>query len=70
MLGHKNSLQMIFRSGNGGSWTVYVGPKWFMENQNIKFNVDDKVDIREKKFGSVIIASKISKGEWTMKLLN
>ncbi len=70
MMGNKNSRQMRLLSENGGSWTVYMGPKWFVDNQKVKFNVGDKVEVRGKKFGSAIIASEISKGQWTMKLRN
>ncbi|MEN6622420.1 MAG: hypothetical protein ABFD50_12815 [Smithella sp.] len=70
MMGHKNSQQMRFLSESGGNWIVYMGPKWFVDNQKIKFNVGDKVEVRGKKFGGAIIASQISKGQWTMKLRN
>lgn len=70
MMGMKNNLQMRLLAAEGGKWTVYMGPKWFVENQKIKFNVGDKVEVRGKKFGGVIIASEISKEQWTMKLRN
>lgn len=70
MIGRKNSQQMRLLSESGGNWIVYMGPKWFMDNQKIKFNVGDKVEVRGKKFGGAIIASLISKGQWTMKLRN
>jgi len=54
----------------GGSYTVFVGPKWFVDNQKIKFAVKDRVEVRGKKWGSNIIATEISKGDWTMKLRN
>jgi hypothetical protein len=70
MTGHKNSQQMRLLSESGGNWVVYMGPKWFVDNQRVKFNVGDKVEVRGKKFGGAIIASEISKGQWTMKLRN
>ncbi len=70
MMGQKDGLQMRLLSENGGSWVVYMGPKWFIENQKIKFAVGDKVEVRGKKFGGAIIASEISKGKWTMKIRN
>lgn len=70
MMGNKNSVQMRLLSENGGNWIVYMGPKWFIDNQRVKFNVGDKVEVRGKKFGGAIIASEISKGQWTMKLRN
>ena len=61
---------MRLLSEDEGNWIVYMGPKWFVDNQKIKFNVGDKVEVRGKKFGNAIIASEISKGQWTMKLRN
>ncbi len=62
--------QMSLVTDQGESYIVYMGPKWFMDNQKIKFKVGDKVEVRGKKVGSHIIATEISKGDWTMKLRN
>ena len=70
MRGQKDGLQMVLLAEAGGKWTVYMGPKWFIENQKIKFAKGDKVEVRGKKYGGAIIASEISKGEWTMKIRN
>ncbi len=70
MYGSKDSLQMRFVADEGGKWTVYMGPKWLIDNQKIKFAKGDKVEVRGKKVGGAIIASEISKGEWTMRLRN
>lgn len=70
MRGIKDGLQMQLLSEGGGKWTVYMGPKWFIENQKIKFAKGDKVEVRGKKYQAAIIASEISKGEWTMKIRN
>jgi len=70
MPGFKDGLQMQLLAEGGGKWTVYMGPKWFIENQKIKFAKGDKVEVRGKKYKGAIIASEISKGEWTMKLRN
>jgi hypothetical protein len=63
-------LRYTLKASTGGTYSVYVGPKWFVDNQKIKFAVKDKVEVRGKKWGSNIIASEISKGDWTMKLRN
>jgi hypothetical protein len=47
-----------------------MGPKWFIENQKIKFMAGDKVQVRGKKYGDAIIATEISKGDLSMKLRN
>jgi len=51
-----------------GTFTVFAGPGWFINHQKVKFAVNDKVEVRGKKWGSNIIATEISKGTWTMKL--
>lgn len=66
----KDSLQMQFVAEEGGKWIVYLGPKWFIEHQKIKFAAGDKVEVRGKKYGGAIIASEISKGDWTMRIRN
>ena len=70
MAGVKGGLQMKFKNEQGNEYTVYMGPKWFIENQKIKFMPGDSVTVRGKKLGSSIIATQISKGDWTMKLRN
>jgi hypothetical protein len=66
--GVKDGLQMKFKTDQGNAYTVFMGPKWFVENQKIKFKAGDSVMVKGKKFGSYIIATEISKGDWTMKL--
>jgi hypothetical protein len=70
MKGQKDGLQMRLLAEEGGNWVVYMGPKWFIDNQKIKFAVGDKVEVRGKKFGGAIIASEISKDKWTMRIRN
>ena len=70
MYGQKDGLQMRLLAEEGGKWTVYMGPKWFIENQKIKFAKGDKVEVRGKKYGGAIIASEISKDGWTMRIRN
>jgi hypothetical protein len=78
MKGVKGGLQMKFKTEMGqvqglkgeNVYTVFMGPKWFVENQKLKFMAGDSVMVRGKKFGSYIVASEISKGDWTMKLRN
>jgi len=70
MKGVKDGLQMRFTTDQGNKYVVYMGPKWFIENQKIKFMAGDKVEVRGKKFGNRIIATEVSKGDMTMKLRN
>jgi hypothetical protein len=66
----KDGLQMKFVTDQGNNYVVYMGPKWFMNNQKVKLMAGDQVEVRGKKVGTSIIATEISKGEWTMKLRN
>ena len=66
--GVKDSLQIKLKTEQGNDYTVFLGPKWFIEHQKIKFMPGDSVMVRGKKFGSYIIATQVSKGDWTMKL--
>lgn len=70
MAGVKDGLQMKIKTDQGNAFTVYMGPKWFINNQKLKFAANDMVMVKGKKFGSFIIATEISKGDWTMKLRN
>jgi hypothetical protein len=70
MAGVKDGLQMRLVTEHGVKWLVYMGPKWFIENQKLKFAAGDTVEVRGMKYRSVIIAAEISKGNWTMKLRN
>jgi hypothetical protein len=70
MKGVKDGQQMRVTTDQGNKYVVYMGPKWFIENQKIKFMAGDSVEVRGKKFGSAIIATEVSKGDFTMKLRN
>lgn len=71
MKGVKNGLQMRFKSEKGENYLVYMGPKWFIENQRIGFKAGDDVEVRGRRFdSSTITATDISKGDLTMKLRN
>src|SRR5512136_1616353 len=43
MAGVKDGLQMKFKTDQGAEYTVLMGPKWFIENQKIKFAPGDSV---------------------------
>ncbi len=68
--GVKDGEQIRFKTDQGNTYTVFLGPSWFIDNQTLKFSPGDSVIVRGKKFGSNIIATEISKGSWTMKLRN
>ncbi|MGZ3596179.1 MAG: hypothetical protein ACXWMV_14085, partial [Syntrophales bacterium] len=46
MAGVKDGWQMKFKNEQGNVFTVYMGPKWFIENQKIKFMAGDSVMVR------------------------
>jgi hypothetical protein len=71
MPGVKDGIQLRLKSDEGEKWVVWLGPKWFVEHQKIKFMANDKVEVRGKKAdSSSIIGTEVSKGDWTMKLRN
>ncbi len=74
MRGVGGSEQMRLRTPRGETWVVFLGPKWFVDNQRIKFNPGDQVEVRGAKVlgegESNIIAADVSKGDLTMKLRN
>ena len=70
MAGVKDGLQMRLTTDQGNKYLIYLGPKWFIENQKVKFVAGDSVEVRGKKYGDKIIATEVSKGDWTMKLRN
>jgi hypothetical protein len=62
----------LFLKTDTGSIPVHLGPSWYIEGQNIKFEVGDKVQVTgsqvtfDKK--PAIIASEIKKGDQVLKL--
>ncbi|HPL63565.1 MAG TPA: hypothetical protein PK587_07355 [Syntrophales bacterium] len=75
MKGVRDGLQMRVKTQQGQIWLVYLGPRWFVENQRIKFQPNDVVEVRGAKVldqhGRIpIIASEVSKGDLSMILRN
>jgi len=65
----KDSLAMTIKNEDGQKFTVWMGPRWFIVNQKIQFNPGDSVEVRGLQYQpDTIIASEISKGDWTMVL--
>ena len=59
-------------STSEGTLTVYLGPSWFIERQDMKFEKDDIIEVKgcKKTYEgkSVIVAQEIRKGSLTLKL--
>jgi len=68
--GFKDFMEMTVKSSEPfQSWKVWLGPRWFVVNQKVKFDVGDEVEVRGLKFkADTIIASEISKGDMAMLL--
>jgi hypothetical protein len=66
--GFKDYMEMTLKSTEPfQTWKVWMGPRWFVVNQKVQFNVGDEVEVRGLKAkADVIIASEISKGDLTM----
>jgi hypothetical protein len=52
--------------------SVHLGPSWYMENQDVKLEPKDKVEVKGSKITfdgkPAIIASEVKKGDDTLKL--
>jgi hypothetical protein len=70
MPGAYEGVQLRLITEDKDKYLVMLGPKWFISNQKIKFAAGDMLDVRGKKIATTIIASEVSKGDWTMKLRN
>jgi hypothetical protein len=70
MPGAYEGVQLRLITEDKDKYLVMLGPKWFISNQKIKFMAGDMLDVRGKKIATTIIASEVSKGDWTMKLRN
>ncbi len=74
MRGLSGSEQMRVMTPQGDQWVVFLGPRWFVDNQRLKFNTGDQVEVRGAKFLALgqnnIVAQDVSKGDMTMKLRN
>ncbi len=70
LMGFKDFMEMTVKASEPyQSWRVWMGPRWFIVNQKVKFNVGDEVEVRGLKYrADTIIASEISKGDMTMLL--
>ncbi|HOG17541.1 MAG: hypothetical protein A4E73_01467 [Syntrophaceae bacterium PtaU1.Bin231] len=70
MKGVKDGVQLTLKERGGSTYTVLLGPGWFINNQSLKFVAKDKIEVRGKRVGFNIVASEVSKGDWTMRLRN
>lgn len=68
--GFKDFMELTLKSSEPfQTWKVWMGPRWFVVNQKVKFNVGDEVEVRGLKYkADTVIASEISKGDMTMLL--
>jgi len=74
MPGVRGSEQMRLKTPRGETWVIFLGPRWFIDNQRLKINVGDQVEVRGAKVlyegTDNIIAADVSKGNLTMRLRN
>ncbi len=54
--------------------SVHLGPVWFIENQDIKIELKDKIEVKGSRIifqgNPAIIAAEVKKGEYILKLRN
>jgi hypothetical protein len=64
-------VHMILKTGNE-TISVHLGPGWYLENQDVKIEAKDKVEVKGSKitFGGTpaIIAMEVKKGDEVLKL--
>jgi len=70
MAGVSDGVQLTLRDRSGSTYTILMGPEGFINNQSLKFAVNDKIEVRGKRVGFHVIASEASKGDWSMRLRN
>ena len=74
MQGVKGSEQLRLKTAQGETWVVYLGPRWFVDNQRLKINQGDQIEVRGAKVlwegKNNLVAEDVSKGDLMMKLRN
>jgi hypothetical protein len=74
MRGMADGAILLVKASNGGTALVDVGPAWFIDNQPIRFNMRDTINVTGSKIivdgRGTIIASRISKGSNVLVLRN
>jgi hypothetical protein len=72
MQGMDPGMSLLVKASNGGTATVDLGPAWYVDGMNRKFNLKDRVQVTGSKVfidgRSVILARKISKGNQVLYL--
>jgi hypothetical protein len=65
-------VSLLVRASNGGTATVDLGPKWFLENQNPQIRMKDRVTVTGSKVfvegKSIILAQRVVKNNRVMYL--
>jgi hypothetical protein len=71
MRGMSYGIHMLVKTPNG-KIDVHLGPAWYIENQDVKFNTGDKVEITGSRITlqgkPVLIAAAVRKGGETLRL--
>jgi hypothetical protein len=71
MKGMSHGVHLIVKTANG-TLDVHLGPEWYVENQDVRLMVGDKIVIKGSRITlqgkPVIIAAEVKKGDETLKL--
>ncbi len=71
MRGMSHGMHVLLKTAKGNI-SVHLGPTWYLENQDVKINVNDKIEAKGSRIvfnGSpALIAAEIKKGEEVLKL--
>lgn len=72
MQGMTPGVSLTMRTEKGESLPVQLGPAWYVENQDVKLQPNENIEVRGSRVtsdsGPVVIAQEIRKGDETFKL--
>ncbi len=70
--GMSYGVHLNMKTDKGETVSVHLGPSWYIENQDVKIQPKDKIDVKGSKitFGGkpTIIAAEVKKGDEVLKL--
>lgn len=72
--GSSHGVHLVMLTGDGAKLTVHLGPAWYVDQQDVKIAVHDRVDVKGSRVPidgqPVIVAAEVRKGDQTLVLRN
>lgn len=70
--GMSQGMHLLLRTDDGTTIPVHLGPYWYLENQDIAIEPNDKIEVRGSRVNfagePAIIAAEVQKGDTTLRL--